>query len=104
MEIKKPWYEIEDNKKQILEDELVKELNPNHVLYGKIFSIICRRYDCDDFAYQINDNTGRYAIVHLTWKHPDVEQWPSTEIYKNIEDLYKKIESDCKIEGELFEE
>lgn len=71
----------------LFEQELYKELGKNHVLYSKKVTAIGRRYDCDDFLYEINDIEFKFAVVHLTFSDKDESgTYPRTKLYKDLDD------------------
>jgi hypothetical protein len=85
-----PWLCIEHDPSQVrkLEAVLREELAPGHSLYGVPVRAIARRQDCDDVLYALDDGTGRFAVVHLTWKHrPDRPPWPWAVMYSSIENF-----------------
>lgn len=98
---KKPWIKLEDAEISKISIELNNELNPKHKLYGLNFRAICKRIDCDDYGFEILDEPRRFVIVHLSWKHPDMDQWPESEIFNNYDSFKNKIEDDIKLEGDL---
>lgn len=70
------------------EQELYFEVGEQHVLYGKKVTAIGRRYDCDDFLFQVYDSEFNYAVVHLTYsrmreKNPS---FPRTKLFKDLND------------------
>ncbi|MGN8001430.1 hypothetical protein [Sphingomonas sp. 22176] len=67
------------------EQQLVREVGPQHILRGLVPTLIARRFDCDDALFRLPD--GRIAEVHLTWREseePD-PRWPSTGIFSSLE-------------------
>ena len=80
-----PWRPV--NPSEDLVRELLKELAPGHVLFGKSLTTIGRRDDCDDALFRLDDGTGRVAGVHLTWsgKAESFENCPATTIYETFE-------------------
>lgn len=89
MEWLEPWYSIADipDHSSATVWELQRELTVGHQLYGLPVRAIARRQDCDDVLFQIDDGTGRVAVVHLTWKQGGREQppWPATAIYPSMQ-------------------
>jgi hypothetical protein len=91
-EFEKPWLFIEsDVERNHLIEELEKEINPNHVLYGKKSIPIAKREDDDDVIFKISD--GSYALVHLTWsgKQEKDERFPFTEIFSSLKNLLNEV-------------
>ena len=80
MEFLEPWFENSDSK---LVDELHREMAPGHVLESQNLSIVANRRDCDEFLYAINDGSGRFAAVHLTWRknRERLQRLPRTRIF-----------------------
>ncbi len=66
-----------------LEAELPRELSPTHILKGLGAVPVGRRVNRDDVLFRLED--GRYAQVHLTWRHEPDPCWPSTDIYPTFE-------------------
>src|SRR5262245_9089263 len=80
-----PWYPIENLPG--LAEELRRQAAPGHKLFGVPVRAIARRQNNDDVLFQIEDGSGRVAVVHLTWKGK-VETdptWPFTGIYDSLE-------------------
>lgn len=93
IEFKKPWVLIEsDLEKKRLKEELEKEINSNHVLYGKENIPIARREENDDVIFKISDDS--FALVHLTWlgKQEIDERFPFTEIFSSLKELISEVE------------
>lgn len=82
------WSTIE-NGKDYFKEELYKEINKNHILYGIEVQELGRRENCDDVLFFLLDGTNRYAVVHLTWsqKIESDSCYPKTRIYINLADL-----------------
>lgn len=69
------------------EQELYKELGKKHVLYNKKISVIGRRYDRDDFLFEVNDIEFKFAVVHLTFSGKEESGvYPRTKLYKDLDD------------------
>ena len=86
-----PWRSVNDwtpdQTKQTV-DQLRVEVGPKHPLYGVPVSIIGIRCDCDDSLFQLEDGTGRIAVVHLTFRQSQEPMpWPETQIFESIEDF-----------------
>ncbi|QLY77851.1 hypothetical protein [Clostridium intestinale] len=81
-----PWYCL-CTEGSSFEQELYKELGKNHVLNNKKVSVIGRRYDRDDFLFEINDIEFKLAVVHLTFSGKDESgTYPKTKLYKDLDD------------------
>jgi hypothetical protein len=65
--------------------ELRSELCPEHILFGIPVVAIGTRQDCDDVLFRLLDNSGRLAVVHLTFaQHPEPNPiWPETRLFDN---------------------
>lgn len=83
----KPWYSTDTD----LTVQLHREINKNHILYGKLFKTIARRQDNDDALFEVANADFKYAMVHLTWaqKTLDDSKYPSTKTYRNWQDVYE---------------
>jgi len=70
------------------EEELYKELGRNHILYGKKVSALGRRYDRDEYLFQVNNSNYKIAVVHLTFsgKEEKDNNYPRTKFYKDLDD------------------
>ena len=78
------WSEIASaDERRILEEELPRELCPEHVLKGIAATALGRRWRRDDVLFLLAD--GRFAQVHLTWHQESDPQWPDTQIYESFE-------------------
>jgi hypothetical protein len=90
-----PWDSVTESSRVNLIRELQKELNIGHILYGKDFHIIGRRYDRDDILLRLNNEVYDYAIVHLTWSSkPEFKNFPLTWIYHSRVELEKELMSE----------
>ena len=74
------------------EKELYCEVGNQHILYGKRVKAIGRRYDCDDFLFQVFDVEFGYAVVHLTFsnKTEGNPNYPRTKVYKEFNDWFNQ--------------
>jgi len=70
------------------EQELYKEVGINHVLYRKTVIAIGRRYDRDEFLFQVNNSEFKIAVVHLTFlgKRQTDSNYPKTKLYTDFND------------------
>jgi hypothetical protein len=82
MEFVAPWFEDRNPK---LVAELRREVCQGHVLFGVPLSALARRQDCDDVLFSLNDGTGRFAKVHLTYSKESNPTWPHSTIFDNWE-------------------
>ena len=79
------WYEITSESERCeLDEELRREVCPEHPLYGIESLAVGRRYRRDDVLFRLGD--GRYAQVHLTRRKETSPDWPSTDIYDSLDD------------------
>lgn len=83
------WEKVDDEKlKNHLNNELKKEVDVGHLLYGMNLTAIFR--SMDDVAYQFLDND-KIAVVHLTYcSSKDTSPFPLCGIYDNLDDWYEK--------------
>ena len=91
IEFEKPWLFIESEvDRNRLIEELKREINSNHMLFGKKSIPIAIREDDDDVIFKISDDS--YALVHLTWsgKQEKDERFPFTEIFSTLRDLLEE--------------
>jgi hypothetical protein len=79
-----PWYPVA-NPQELL-GELRLEVTSGHPLCDLPLRTIVRRYDRDDALFQIEDGSGRVAMVHLTWSmNPErVPFGPETAILDSL--------------------
>lgn len=89
-----PWQALEKGASSGLafEEELQKELSPNHPLYGQIVVAIARHLGRDDVLFRVEAKLKRYAVVHLTWsgKHEPWPTFPATKFFDSIDDFAEK--------------
>ncbi|NIJ63427.1 hypothetical protein FHR20_000358 [Sphingomonas leidyi] len=79
------WYGVtSETEQQELEDELVQELAPGHVLYGTHVVAVGRRWRRDDVLFRLAD--GRYARLHLTRHKESSPALPTTDIYASFDE------------------
>lgn len=78
------WNAIESvTERRELEEELLREAHPAHILHGHTATALGRRWRRDDILFLLDDR--RFAQVHLTW-HPETKpNWPSTDIFPTFE-------------------
>lgn len=83
----KPWNPDDTD----LTAQLQREINKEHILYGKAVKTVARRQDNDDVLFEVEGAAFKYAMVHLTWaqKTSDNAMYPRTETYKNWQDVYE---------------
>jgi len=72
--------------------ELNAELGRTHPLYKKAKRAVARRYSQDDVLFELID--GKYAIVHLTYSHNNLEGWPRFLLFGTFEEAERAIETE----------
>ncbi len=87
-EWKRPWEKFPGNTPE--DDELARETAPGHPMFGMPVRTIAARIDCDDYLFEMLDGSGRYAVVHLTWRKESDPAWPHTEIYASFQEWAEK--------------
>ena len=87
-----PWEPVEKYA-EVLVAELVKELHPRHVLFGRPAKAIARKNSCDDVLFAIDDAASPLAMVHLTWSsHASSDELsPWTNLFMNWADWVEQI-------------
>ena len=82
-----PWWstaEFDEEFHSLFKCQLEREIGPDHPLYG-LDTRLVGRGNGDDALFAILDDSGRYAVVHLTWaSHVESMPWPVTEIYPSL--------------------
>ena len=83
-----PWFWHDGN----LEIQLQKELCVGHVLEGRKLKTLARREDCDDVLFELLDQPGRYAVVHMTFASRSNAHsgFPRTKLYDSWVALYSE--------------
>jgi hypothetical protein len=86
-----PWEPVEDRPDLCRgwEEQLVKEVGPGHVLFGKSVRLIARRFDCDDALFALAD--GGVAFVHLAWRATSSPDWPAAELFPSLEAWAERV-------------
>jgi hypothetical protein len=79
-----PWHALAEEECIALRAELTRELPPGHALEGIQVKCLARRQDRDDVLFELQDGSGRFASVHLTWQAEREPPWPSTVIYEGV--------------------
>lgn len=92
MEILEPWSATSDV--HIL-DEFRREMAPGHVLEDIELSPVARRKDCDDVLFALDDGSGRFAVVHLTFSKSRERdsRFPRTWFFKDRETFFEYMEA-----------
>jgi hypothetical protein len=82
-EFEEPWSAVAHGD-GALEQELRRELAPDHALFGRSVRAAARRQDRDDVLFELTD-TGECAVVHLTWTgRPERPPLPMTRMFESI--------------------
>jgi hypothetical protein len=83
----KPWHSDEMD----LSVQLHREINKEHILYGKPIKTVARRQDNDDVLFEVGKADFKYAMVHLTWTQKILNdaKYPATKTYKDWQDVYE---------------
>jgi hypothetical protein len=56
-------------------------------LFGKAVQAILVSTASDDVLFDVLDEDGKVAEVHLTWsRHPEVFPWPATIVFDSLDD------------------
>jgi hypothetical protein len=75
------WFVSDPETSADMEQELVRELPPGHLLDGKAVRVVAHRMGTDDILCQHLADPLRFTVIHLTWigrteidhQHPCVE-------------------------------
>ncbi|NBI29175.1 hypothetical protein ERL59_09405 [Chengkuizengella sp. YPA3-1-1] len=86
-----PWWVISNHMEESLNKELIKELSPNHCLYGKKTVAVAKRQDNDDVVYWIYE-LNKYVVVHLTYSRENSSEYPKTQLF-TLNELKKYCEN-----------
>jgi hypothetical protein len=81
-----PWQLVNISDRVLFHAELRRELSPGHPLHELPIGAVARRTDCDDILFQLEDDTDRVAVTHLTWRgQPEQDtDWPSVTFYPSL--------------------
>ncbi|MGD6976656.1 hypothetical protein [Bacillus altitudinis] len=93
-----PWWIINESMSEFLNDELKKEVHPNHILYGKKAIAVAKREDNDDVVYWISE-LKKFALVHLTYSAENSNQYPKKQLLTIVE---LEEEEHCKNVSEFY--
>ncbi|MEU6966064.1 hypothetical protein [Streptomyces chrestomyceticus] len=82
-----PWW-VPDNGLHSLEQELHRELPPEHLLYGARVHAAARCEACDVVLFRVTDRPLPWAVAHLTWSgRQEQYPWPRTTPLATLNDL-----------------
>lgn len=86
-----PWVATDGN--LAIMDELQKELNQQHPLFGKSLELIGRSLQSDDCLFRIAGSRSEYCVVHLTWKgrKETSPTFPATAFYTSWEAFTEEV-------------
>lgn len=71
-----------------LELELAREASPSHSLFGQATTAIGFMQKCpNDFLFSINNDSGTFAWVHLTWQRESNADFPRCTHYVDWNDF-----------------
>lgn len=88
-----PLLDVQEDPEQAdaLAAELVREVAPGHVLYGRPVRVVARALPNDDIVVECE---GSVAVVHLTWaRKPDTPPWPLTTWVASVEEFESYVEA-----------
>ena len=87
-----PWHAVLDhNRKNVVLDELKKEVSRSHSLFNKLknLELIFYNQTCDDRLF-IDNVTKECFVIHLTWKgSEEIEGFPGYNSYKSLDEWVK---------------
>ena len=93
-----PWIDALDlpNMGNPLQEEITKELNESHPLFGKRIEVVAKREDNDDILVCLADRS--LATVHLTWSsQKEAYPYPRTEFFKDKKAFWQqKLKKDIE--------
>ena len=71
---------------------LMKEVSPEHSLFGRAAVSVGRRGDRDDVLFFLPGHPSPLAVVHLTWtgKREQNPRWPHTTFYSSLADWVER--------------
>ena len=89
-----PWTTLDIDRKKALEQELLTEISPAHVLADCDCVALCACLQCDDVLFSILSNgevSACYALVHLTWSQKEQNpKFPRTTLFDSFEEFRQK--------------
>ncbi|WP_405377393.1 RNA 2'-phosphotransferase [Nonlabens sp. Asnod3-A02] len=88
-----PWYfNFQEERDQIIKEELKKEVHNKHSLYGKIdrLKLIGLHKPNDDCLFEDSESEKVY-VIHPTWSgKKDRGIWPTTKNYRSLDEWIEK--------------
>lgn len=81
-----PWHPLSPVEARPFEEELEREMNQRHPLFGMKARAIGRRDDRDDVLFELEGAPPQVAVVHLTRKGAKEKdpRWPHTVIFDSL--------------------
>jgi hypothetical protein len=83
-----PWSSTAGSSEERLRtfaEQLGRETSRGHELH-KVPVRLIGRGNGDDALFELQDGTGRVAEVHLVWQGRQKPPWPSSAIYRSLEE------------------
>jgi hypothetical protein len=92
----RPWTTVTSAEREVIGQELRRELHPEHPLHGRAARAFLRRIDRDDVLF-IMSHPVQLALVHLTYSNspPDQPPWPTTELYEHVSQFVDRTHKDA---------
>lgn len=84
--LKEPWVSVRGQIALSLSNELKQELSEHHPLSGKALLAVARSEANDDVLY-LDEQSGQYWLVHLTWTKETSDQYPLIKMFSSLEDF-----------------
>jgi hypothetical protein len=84
-----PWQPLADAGAFV--DELRRECGWRHPLRGVPVSALAHRADRDDVLFQLEDGSGRVAVVHLTWRKETGARWPDATLLADLASFARTV-------------
>lgn len=80
------WQPLDDAAARGFVAELEREVARGHALYGVPLRAVARLDGSDDVLFAVEDGSGRFAEVHLTWcSGRDRPPWPMATLFDGWE-------------------
>lgn len=74
------WDALGPERARQIEEELTRELNPVHRLYGVAVQAVAARSSNDDTLLRHTGDADCWSVVHLTWSgQREGRDWPTIE-------------------------
>lgn len=86
--VEEPWHCLTIEQKILFEEELRKELPPQHILLDSEVSAVCVSNDDVLFEIKKPELVKQFALVHLTWRgKKESPGFPGTEFYTDFDEF-----------------